>query len=98
MGPKTFYWQYLKSISNRNGKKWKGVIKIEKKMSTMWELTIDFKLITGSNWVATTLFTCPLDLHVEGVSSRHVVDGQCRHVCRLDGSREDAAIDSTFIY
>ena len=47
-------------------------------MSTMWELTIDLQLTTGSDWVATALFTYPLALHVEGVSPGHVVDGQCR--------------------
>ena len=64
-------------------------------MSTMWELTIDFQLITGSDWVATALFTYPLDLHVEGVSPGHVVDGQCRLDYRIDGSREDAVTVTT---
>ena len=59
-------------------------------MYTVSELTIDFQLITGSDWVATALFTYPLDRHVEGVSPGHVVDGQCRLDYRIDGSREDA--------
>ena len=87
--------QYLKSISNRKGKKMKRGYKNWKKMSTMWELTIDFKLFTGSDWVGNARITYPLDPHVEGVSPGHVFDGQCRVDYRSRGSRE-AVIDTTF--
>ena len=65
-------------------------------MSTMWELTIDFKLITGSGCVATALFTYPLDLHVEGVSPGHVVDGQKEDAVTGITSLRDTLSNSVF--
>ena len=50
------------------------IIKTKKK--TLYVLTIDFQFVTNSDLAANTWFTCPLDLHVEGVSPRHAVDGQ----------------------
>ena len=59
-------------------------------MCTVWELTIDFQLTTFIDFDVTACFTYPLDLHVEGVSPGHVVDGQCRPDYRIDGSSEAA--------
>ena len=64
-------------------------------MCTVWELTIDFQLITGNDFGARALFKYPIDLHVEGVSPGYVVDGQCD--CRTKGSREAAVTEMTWL-
>ena len=61
----------------------------------IYELTIDFQLLTDSDFVTNAWIIYPFDLHVEGISPGHTVDGQYRLACRTKGSRDVAVSAET---
>ena len=64
----------------------------------MCELTINLQLLTDSDFATDACITCPFDLHVEGVSPGHTVDGQYRLACRTKGSRDVAVSVETSLF